>query len=239
MKKNSKSPRSTKNTRTSRNIGKAKKEKHSILKYELQLLALIAVIVISIFSLHTNSIGIVGEYFKKIIFGLFSKTGYLLPYVVFILVLVRINYNLEEVKVKYTIASISLFLGIMLFVSTLGYDFVEESFFINKINMFSGIGIKESYNAGVKLSGGGAIGNMLTFLIIKAFGKIGAYIITIALIGSTIVLGTRVSITEMIKNKKTSLLKNQSLLHLKKNLFRHLPEEVKMSDLKILILIRI
>ena len=210
MKKNSK------NQRSAKSYGKSKKTKHSILKYELQLLALIAIIVISIFSLHTDSIGIVGEYFKKIIFGLFSKTGYLLPYVVFILVLVKINHNLEEVKMKYTIASITLFFGVLLFVSTLGYDFVEESFFINKINMFSANGIKESYGAGIKLSGGGVIGNFLTFLIVKGLGKLGAYVITVALIGCTVVLGTRVSLTEMIRIKKEKILKDREIKNSKK-----------------------
>lgn len=189
------------NKKTSTRINQ-KKKKQTILIYELKLVALVTLTVILAAALHTNAIGIFGVYAKKLLFGLFANAGYIIPYVTFVLVFVQINHNLEEVRVKYTLASVFLFVSVLLTLTTLSHDLVAESLKFNQIALFSSAGITESFKNGMTGQGGGVLGNWLTFAMVNIFGKIGTYIIALCLLAGAFILGTRMTVGEMIEKQK-------------------------------------
>ncbi|MEA3422248.1 MAG: hypothetical protein U9Q80_00310, partial [Bacillota bacterium] len=66
-------------------ITKTKKENKKDMRiYEIELVLLISFTIIFALSLYTDSVGILGNFVKKVVFGLFGKGGYYLPYVIFI-----------------------------------------------------------------------------------------------------------------------------------------------------------
>ncbi len=193
-------------TTTKKTTTKTKKttidKKQSILIYELKLVALITVSVILAFALHTNAIGIFGVYSKKLIFGLFANAGYIIPYLFFVIVFVQINHNLEEVRVKYIFASVFLFLSVLLTITTLSHDVISETLKFNHMALFSSDGVAVSFTNGIQGNGGGVLGNWITFALISIFGKMGTYIIAICLMLGFFVLGTRMSVSEMIEKRR-------------------------------------
>lgn len=195
--------KTTRKKKTTTKKTKAKKPtKKSILIYELKLIALVTLTVILAAALHTNAIGIFGVYAKKLLFGLFANAGYIIPYVLFVVVFVQINHNLEEVRIKYTLASVFLFLSVLLTLTTLSHDLVVESLKFNQIALFSSAGITESFSNGVAGEGGGVLGNWVTFAMVNIFGKIGTYIIALCLLAGAFILGTRMTVGEMIEKQK-------------------------------------
>lgn len=189
---------------------KAQSKKQSILIYELKLVALVTVSVILGFALHTNAIGLFGVIAKKVAFGLFANAGYCIPYVLFVLVFVHINHNLDEVRVKYSIASIFLFVSVILLVTTYSYDLIAETLKFNQTSLFSSDGVSMSFSNGIDGHGGGVLGNWITFAIVGIFGKVGAYIIALCLLAGTFILGTRTSVSEMIEKQKQAQAEKQA-----------------------------
>lgn len=181
---------------------KAQGKRQSILIYELKLVALVTVSVILGFALHTSAIGLFGVIAKKIAFGLFANAGYCIPYMLFVLVFVHINHNLDEVRVKYSFASIFLFLSVILLVTTHAHDLIAETLKFNQTSLFSSDGVAMSFSNGIDGHGGGVLGNWITFATVGIFGKAGAYIIALCLLVGAFILGTRTSVSEMIEKQK-------------------------------------
>lgn len=199
----SKTPgKTTRSKKTKKSSAKSMTKRQSILMYELKLIVLVTITVILAFALHTNAIGIFGAYSKKVIFGLFSNGGYMIPYLLFVVVFVQINHNLEEVRVKYTFASVFLFISGLLLITTMSYDIIKETLTFKQITLFSSDGVIESFTNGVNGNGGGVLGNWLTFAVVGIFGKIGTYIIALCLLGGAFILGTRTSVSEMIAKRR-------------------------------------
>ena len=202
-KKTTKKPTSSKTKAApKKSTQKKQNKKQTILIYELKLIALVTVAVILAFALHTNAIGIFGVYSKKLLFGLFANAGYIVPYVFFVLIFVQINHNLEEVKIKYTFASLFIFVSVLLTITTFSYDIIAETLKFKQISLFSSAGVSESFVNGINGNGGGVLGNWLTFATVGIFGKVGTYIIALCLLAGSFILGTRMTVSEMIEKRK-------------------------------------
>ncbi len=213
-KKTTKKPASSKTKAApKKSTHKKQTKKQTILIYELKLIALVTVAVILAFALHTNAIGIFGVYSKKLLFGLFANAGYIVPYVFFVLIFVQINHNLEEVKIKYTFASLFIFVSVLLTITTFSYDIIAESLKFKQISLFSSAGVSESFVNGINGNGGGVLGNWLTFATVGIFGKVGTYIIALCLLAGSFILGTRMTVSEMIeKRKEAQVVKKEAKL---------------------------
>ncbi|MBN2898405.1 MAG: hypothetical protein JXO44_06505, partial [Clostridia bacterium] len=212
----------------------AKKEtskKQSILIYELKLIALVTLTVILASALHTDAIGIFGVYAKKCLFGLFAHAGYITPYLLFVIVFVKINHNLEEVRVKYILASVFLFLSVLLTLTTMSYDLIDETLKFNNVALFSSAGVIESFNNGVAGDGGGVLGNWLTFAMVGVFGKMGTYIIAVCLLVGTFILGTRMTVGEMIEKQKEKQTAKKELKAIKATqVAAQAPQQIHVDD---------
>lgn len=206
-------------------------KKQSILIYELKLIALITVSVILAFALHTNAIGIFGVFSKKLIFGLFANAGYIIPYLFFVIVFVQINHNLEDVRIKYIFASLFLFLSVLLTITTLSHDLIAETLKFKDMALFSSDGVVLSFTNGVEGNGGGVLGNWITFAVVGIFGKMGTYIIAICLMVGFFVLGTRMSVSEMIeKRREEQVVKNEERAKLAQMRVDDLSKEQKTKE---------
>ncbi len=205
--KKSKSSRRTKKTNT----------RQSVIIYELKLIALITFTIILIASLHSNAIGIFGLYAKNTILGLFSRSGYIFPYVFFAVIFFKMNSYFKKVRVKYILGSLLLFLAVLIVFSSREYEIITEAFKFKKLSVISFAGMIESFKNGIQLQGGGALGNVLSFIMINFFGLIGTYIIAFCMFIGTFILFKKKSFKQIVNDsiEKKQIKKSNKVVSVK------------------------
>jgi len=200
--KKTKNTNKTKNKKTKSKKTNKKtliKESKDVILYEIKLICLIALTVIMILSFHTESVGLVGNYINSFFKGLFSNAAYVFPYLFFTVVFVSLNKNFKKYKFRYVIAFFLMLSAILLYITVPTFDKATEIF---NINYFSIEGIKKSYEFGVAGTGGGIIGNILTYLLYYLIGKIGIYLMILVNFVISILLITNYSIKTGFKTIK-------------------------------------
>lgn len=179
-KKNNKSTKNTTkaskktNKKGSNKKSKTKSQQRDIILYEIKLVCLVAITVLMILSFHTKSVGLLGTYINGLFKGLFSKAAYIFPYLFFTVVFVSLNKNFQKMKYRYIIAFFLSLSAVLLYITVPTFDIAVESF---EIDYFSINGIIKSYEYGIAGTGGGVIGNILTYLLYYLIGKIGIYLL--------------------------------------------------------------
>ena len=146
------------------------------LKHEITGIVLLTFAVICFVSLFTDSAGAVGGVVVKIIKTIAGSGKYVFPVVVAF-------FGIKMIKERK-----SFKFGMQIIGGT--------SFFALVLTMFHlqlNIPEKALFKAGLDGNGGGVVGGIITSVLLAAFGKIGTYIIWVALMIITIVLITNVS----------------------------------------------
>jgi len=174
-------------------------EKKDVILYEIRLICLIAVTVLMILSFHTESVGLVGNYINSFFKGLFSNAAYIFPYLFFTVVFVSLNKNFKKYKFRYMIAFFLMLSAVLLYITVPTFDKATDIF---NINYFSFEGIKKSYEFGIAGTGGGIVGNILTYLLYYLIGKIGIYLMILVNFVISILLITNYSIKTGFKTIK-------------------------------------
>jgi len=196
-----------KTNKTKNNKTKSKKtnkkpllnEKKDVILYEIKLICLIAATVLMILSFHTKSVGLLGNYINSFFKGLFSNAAYVFPYLFFTVVFVSLNKNFKKYKFRYMIAFFLMLSAVLLYITVPTFDKATEIF---NINYFSFEGIKKSYQFGMAGTGGGIVGNILTYLLYYLIGKIGIYLTILVNFVISILLITNYSIKTGFKTIK-------------------------------------
>ncbi len=114
----------------------------------------------------TKNTGYFGEAVSSVFLGLFAVGGYFIP---FLLLLHAIFYPVDTLR-KRTASRIVFSVIALLTLSTVAHCIT----YINTEYTFS---VSEFYTLGTQVKGGGFFGGVLAFALIKAFGKIGLFII--------------------------------------------------------------
>jgi len=195
-KKNSDIKKTTKKTKkiNEKKLNKENNKQRNVILYEIKLICLLALTSLMILSFHTESVGMAGKFINNIFKGLFSKAAYIFPYLIFIAIFVSINKNFKRLKSRVAISFLLMFLAVLLFISVPVYDYFLEGLKFNKVNIFSVEGVKESYKNGINLYGGGAVGNLLTYLFYNLVGRLGIYLLIVVNVVVSILLITNYSI---------------------------------------------
>ncbi len=175
------------------------KPEKSLLRYEIELITLFAVTVLSAVAVHTDKTGFFGGLLKAIYLGLFGFSGALVTYLIFLIIFFNINRYFQDKKWRLISAIFSLFVSVWLFSTTFNYGTVNEQLAQNGHLLMSPEGFKLSFDQGIQLRGGGIIGNVLVFGFINAIGKFGVYLLATVLAALGVVLLFKVSITNWIK----------------------------------------
>lgn len=170
--------------------------------YEIELVLLISATIIFVLALHTDSVGILGNLLKNITFGLFSRGGYMLPYLIFFTLFLKLNKNFESVRKRYIGAIILLFVSIN-FMFTIGqFNFIIKTYSEQSAKLLSMNGIQQAFSNGEAFLGGGVINNILTLLVYSTIGKYGLLTVTITLFIIGIILLTNLKFKDIFKKKE-------------------------------------
>jgi S-DNA-T family DNA segregation ATPase FtsK/SpoIIIE len=183
---------------------KAKASPSSAHAYEVKLVLLVLFTLVSILSLHTTMTGSLGNFLKGVYFGLFSLAAYVAPYGVFALIFIWINPNLKAIKKPYTAGIVLLFLSITMTITLLsGLDLLQTS-------PYSTEGIKNAYQMGYQTGmmkinvaqgtsvGGGLIGTVITFAVLKALGLAGSIIVILLMCFMALIFMTRMTMSTVL-----------------------------------------
>lgn len=178
--------------------------------YEIKLILLVSITILSVLGLHLSLMGFVGAFTKNLYFGLFSYAGYGLPYIILVGGFYYLNKRLLAYK-KKTILGLSLFfLGLMLFVNILNYDLMASKFIHGSMKVLSFQGLKALYLDGINLSGSGLIGGLIGRGAIALVGKIGLYLMVATLWILSFLLITNIKVSDKIKAYLTTRQKKRS-----------------------------
>lgn len=149
-------------------------------------------IVIGIFLLLSNFgiCGVVGNFFKDIMLGLFGTMGYLFP-IVLIIIVALLSYNKKKNRtvVFRVVGTALLFIDFTLFFHLFTYSDSNRA-----VSYFYDIG-KEGEVCG------GAVGGLLGNGLHAGLGMAGAVLIAIALLIVSVVMLTEKSISQYLKNR--------------------------------------
>lgn len=175
------------------------KPEKSLLRYEIELISLFALTLLSAVAIHTEWTGFFGKLMKGIYLGLFGFAGVILTYAIFLLVFFNINKFFKDKKWRLTLGVVCGFLSIWIFSTTINYSVFSQLLTDKGQLLMSSDGWKVSFEQGILLRGGGVLGNILVFGIINAVGKFGAYLLGTLFAAFSIVLTFKVSLTNLVK----------------------------------------
>jgi S-DNA-T family DNA segregation ATPase FtsK/SpoIIIE len=157
--------------------GKAKES----LKLEIIGITLIAMGVLGLLSILLPSSGIVIDFFDKLLKTIAGEGRFLFP-----LLLVVLGAKLALKRSRTTTPSDRMYGAILLFIVLLTFCHLI-------------IPVDDSFRAGLAGDGGGLVGAVTSFILRKAFGIIGTYIILIASIIISLLLMTNLSLPAITK----------------------------------------
>ncbi len=175
------------------------KPEKSLLRYEIELISLFALTLLSAVAIHTEWTGFFGKLMKGIYLGLFGFSGVTLTYAIFLLVFFNINKFFKDKKWRLVFAVICTFFSVWIFSTAINYSTFSTMLADQGQLLMSSEGWKLSFEQGIQLRGGGVLGNILVFGIINGIGKFGAYLLGTLFAAFAVVLAFKVSLTNLVK----------------------------------------
>ncbi|WIF94693.1 FtsK/SpoIIIE family DNA translocase [Caminicella sporogenes] len=177
-----------------------KQSKNRRENYEIISLFIISFGILSILSLHTNSVGKFGFLLKSIFMGLLGKTSYVIPYIIIFYGIFSFNNELKKIKLKFVISSLTLFTCLIII-----YTLINNKYLPDKI--FNQTSFRTVYYLGQEGLGSGILGSFITYFFKYLFGIKGSYVVVATLVIISIMISTNLSIAEFFNFFTSSLKK--------------------------------
>jgi DNA segregation ATPase FtsK/SpoIIIE, S-DNA-T family len=180
------------NVKKQRNTLKSQK-----LLFEIYGILIISFSVLLLISVYNSSTGILGNIISTAAKGLCGLGAYIIP---FFILLIGIGLIVKQDKITLKLkfyALISLFIFLLILVEISKSSDMNITGFINKV--------KNAYTNGSIGIGGGAIGEILAYPIIKLLGITGAYLFSCTFIAINILIITNASIYKILLSIKAIL----------------------------------
>lgn len=166
---------------------KIKIQKKNAINKDIIGMIIIAFGIISMISLFSFKMGLIGSAIRGTTFSLMGFGGYFLPVAIMAIGIVYIldEYDNEELKISLTIFFILVSVLIILDgtnkVSTGLMDRIQNSFYLSQF-----------------AKGGGIIGSFIGFFFYKLFGTIGAYVVTFFVISISVLFLTNTKLKDLL-----------------------------------------
>ncbi len=142
--------------------------------------------------------GPIGELLKNLTFGLFGIIGYIVPVLIIIATVYYIIKRKEtSISVGKIVCMATMVVSVCTFTELLRHSGADSDMSIGSI-----------YKTAMEGKGGGLIGCILVKILVPIFGIIASYVIDIVIFLIAVVLLTRFSITEAIKERSTSVARH-------------------------------
>ncbi|MTI67495.1 MAG: DNA translocase FtsK [Firmicutes bacterium] len=167
---------------------KRKTKKSNEINKEIISIITIAIGIFFIVSLRSNSVGFVGDIIKLRFGQLFGLGSNIIP---FIILAIGISYSIDKVEINDKKKLISIFI---IFVGLITiFDIIEVGYITNFLDR-----VDLSLENGIYSKGGGLLGTLIAYIVIKLFGNVGSYIVIISAMVVSLLLVTNVSVVKLI-----------------------------------------
>jgi len=171
----------------------------SMVQYEIIAMLVLACALFFMISIYFNGGGIVGEFTKKIFFGIFGISAWLLPIGIFTATFLKIfNKGNERLNIKLLL---SFF--IIVFISVINHIFSVKGSQINiqLVDQWAIFATLANYFhvSSIYLIGGGFIGGLIGDVLMMFVGKIGALVVLVVLFISLMIAITEQSFLLLMK----------------------------------------
>lgn len=166
------------------------------LSKEIRLLLWLALSLFLLFSVFTTSTGIFGGVLGKGILGLFGLTGYLIPIVLFVWVLLGMASRFERHRLRVRTGMLILLMGIMLLTGYLHAQRIAAAFAADAT-------ISTLFQTGYERLSAGLIGSSISYFIHQLLGGIGQMILIVLLIMTGLFFLTSYSIFRFYRDMKS------------------------------------
>ncbi len=178
------------------------------LKFEIAGIAMITLALLGLASLFTPSVGTAGQLFNWLLLVIAGQGRYLLP-LAFIFIgwkMIRLRENIKITPQLY-----GLFLMLILLLTFLHLP----------------VPLPETFSAGKQGQGGGLLGALSSYLMLKYFGLVGSYIILTSLMLVAVILLTGLSLAQlgMVLGTRLSCTGQKVMHGLSNFLFEEVKEE--------------
>ncbi len=163
--------------------------------YEDEMAVVITLVVSVLFALSTfNLCGVFGQYVGSILFGIFGVLAYLIPYLLFLVVIFSVS-NKENYIIQIKIGCC---VGIYVVATALIHMFTSSVGEVDNIFSFY-------VQSATEKSGGGLVGGLIGTLLSNLFGRAGAYVVLFGiLVGFFILITEKMLFAGMFEQGKRS-----------------------------------
>ncbi|MGN9164086.1 DNA translocase FtsK 4TM domain-containing protein [Tissierellaceae bacterium HCP3S3_D8] len=173
-----------------------KKKKLNDRKFNNEIIgsAVIGFGIISLISLFSFKMGIIGSIIRGTTFSLMGFGGYFFPIVIIGMGYILISDRFDDKENKKILSLLSI---LLIFLVMLDGPNMELKNFIDRIQFASTLSLVNK--------GGGIIGAFLGFFFYKLFGPIGGYLVLSLMLFITILMFTEIEIKDIYNNLKLSI----------------------------------
>lgn len=170
-------------------------KKQKPVKEEIVGIIFLSFTLISFLSLYTDSTGIIGKHIGIFLKGFFGTGSYVISALLLVFALMFLFTNKNFIKLHRSMALLGLFL---MFIS------LNQLYYFPVLTDFKDY-LSVAYISGINNTGGGMIGSLIVYFLVKMVGIIGSYILLISLTAIFIVLITDISLVSLIKSSYDKL----------------------------------
>ncbi|MGI6113120.1 MAG: DNA translocase FtsK 4TM domain-containing protein, partial [Mahellales bacterium] len=172
---------------------KNKKRSTKEFSSEVAAIMVIAIGLFTFVSVYTDASGYIGALVKNVIAGIFGFTSYVVPVFIIAMGITKLIYNRNIARKRYIVLGASVMLVIM----TIAHLVIFNSRTLAGLDFVGFMG--SSYVLGNIHEGGGIIGGIVSYILVKLFGYYGAYIFIICALLVALLTLTRFSLKRMVK----------------------------------------
>ena len=193
-------PEKKKTTTSTRSAKKQKQLKKSYIYDTITALILLLAAVIMFFALFSNSLGIVGDIFNKIMLGIFGIGGVLVPFA-FIFTAFLLLTKKKKATVKFCLAMlfITLFSSFTnIFCANSGVEYFATGNFSDNFTKLT----EDLFNSGLNWESGGVLGGWISHALIPLVGKIGTGCIIFVVMLAAFILTTGTTFSDIKFRKR-------------------------------------
>lgn len=184
---------------------KSKKNIQSNLKNEIVSLLIIAIGILIMISLQTESTGEIGKFIRSCLLGLLSTPAYILPYCIIMIGIFSMTGKTEIFDKKFKMAIFFMYIGYVI-LHTVSYseNIIQGTFRIQNLKIV--------YDQGIEEIGGGVIGSLLGSVSMRLLGKNGSYVMILTLMIVSFIIITKLSLVTLFKKLRDIVVKSVSLI---------------------------
>ncbi len=160
---------------------------------EVAAIIVIAIGLYTFVCVYTDASGYIGALVKNVIAGMFGFTSYAVPVFIIAMGITKLIYNRNIARKRYVVLGASVMLVIM----TIAHLVIFNSRTLAGLDFLGFMG--SSYVLGNIHEGGGIIGGIVSYILVKLIGYYGAYIFIICALLVALLTLTRFSLKRMVK----------------------------------------